>query len=319
MLIRDIQTQQDIGFLNILCGGVGLSSGDNYSERYVADGKPFPQVIAAIDTDPQTAAYVDQSIHIGFDGPKLDAVKSDPMRFGPETTVICQRFGEYLNSEDAMNGSRTIRCLTQIAFAFHEIDIELGLRAAIHQLVHEHRVKAIIPVIVSSTGGGTGSALQILLLRKFQQPRFRHKLSQGFGNELLQTPISFVCDPYALAQSHPSNHAAKILANAFAFRIESEAIERQRGSKYVIHVGFANTKGTVLSDPQLISRVLGTSVYEFQQCWPEIKPRLVDRTDVAALGKGYLGHDTPEERIAGWKRQASPASDNGVSQTGGTR
>jgi len=311
MLIRKVQSQQDIGFLNIMCGGVGLSSGLNFVERFLADGKPFPQVMAAIDTDPQTAEYINQPIHIGFDGPKLDALKSDPERFGPEAAIICRLFGDYLNAEDATNGSRTIRCLTQVAFAFHEIEIALGLRSAIHQLVNEHRVKTIIPVIVSSTGGGTGSALQILLLDKFRQPKFRHKLTQGFGNELLQTPISFVCDPYALAHLHPSNHAAKIQSNAYAFRIESEAIERQHGSKYILHVGFANTKGTILSDPILISRVLGTSVYEFEQCWSEIKSRLVDRTDIAALGKGYLGQDVPEQRLPRWQPETLSPKNNG--------
>ncbi len=310
-MIRKIVTQQLVGFLNIVCGGVGLAAGREISERYSADNRPFPQVMVSVDTDPLTADYVDQTIHIGFDAAKVDALKSDPERFGPETAVICQRFDKYLNAEDATNGSRTIRCLTQAAFNFHENEVGLGLRATIHRLVNENRVQTIIPVIISSTGGGAGSALQILLMLKFLERRFLHKLTQGFGPDLLQTPISFVCDPYALAHLHPTPHAERILANSFAFRAESEAIERRHGSKYVIHIGMANTKGTILSDQDLIARVLGTSVYEFEQCWPEIKPRLVDRTDVAALGKGYLGQDLPERRVPRWRAdQIKPSTNN---------
>lgn len=318
MLIRKIVTQQQVGFLNIHCGGVGLAAGREFSERYKADNRPFPTVMVSIDTDPLTADYVDQTIHIGFDAAKVDALKSDPERFGPEVAIICQHFDKYLNAEDATNGSRTVRCLTQAAFNFHEDDIGLGLRGAIHQLVNDNRVQAIIPVIISSTGGGAGSALQILLLLKFLEGKFRHKLTQGFGPDLLQTPISFACDPYALAHKHPTRHANNILANSFAFRLESESIERRQGSKYIIHIGMANSKGTVLSDEQLIARVLGTSVYEFEQCWPEIKPRLVDRTDVAALGKGYLGQDLPENRLSRWLRSGnSSPSDNGHKQQNG--
>ena len=114
------------------------------------------------------------------------------------------------------------------------------------------------------------------------------------GDEVLHTPLSFVVEPFALAHTHHRLHASKIMANAFAFRIESDLLERQHASKYIIHVGFANTKGTILCDPVHFARVLGTSVYEFQRSWPELKPRLVDGPNVTALGSGYAGHDTPE-------------------------
>ena len=223
--------------------------------------------------------------------------------------------GAYLTAEDASNGSRTIRSLTQVAFAFNERRVIVGLRKSIHRLVDSHRVKTIIPIIVGSSGGGTGSALPVLLPFKLRDQTFRQQVLQGFDNSLLQSPICFVSDPYALAPVHDSSHGAKILANAFAFRIESAAMEKAHATKYVIHIGFANSKGTVLSQPALIARVLGTSVYEWQRGWPELKNRFVDTTDVNALSEtGYVGRDLPENRLA--SQLAAPSVNGSVNQNG---
>lgn len=323
MLIKKTTPHQDVGFLTLFAGGIGLSAGGIYRQRYEADGRPFPMVAVSIDTDPVTADYIDETIHFGLDGRKLDALKADPARFGVAAEAICAHLGDYLTAEDASNGSRTIRGLTQAAFSFHEKRIAIGLRKAIHRLVDSHRVKTIIPIIVGSSGGGTGSALQVLLPFKLRERAFREQVLQGCESSLLQPPICFVSDPYALAQVHDSAHGAKILANAFAFRIESAALEKVHGTKYVIHIGFANSKGTVLSQPSLIARVLGTSVYEWQRGWPEIKNRLVDTADVNALSDtGYVGRDLPENRLASQLAAPAPSatpSTNGQHVTGGLR
>ncbi len=316
MLIKKITPHQHVGFVTVLVGGVGLGAGEVHRQRYEADGRPFPNVTVALDTDPVTGEHVDETIHIGLDGGKLDALKADPARFGRAAEVICQRMGNYLTPEDATNGSRTIRSLTQVAFAFHETQIAIGLRKAIHRLVDSHRVKSVIPVLVGSSGGGTGSALHVLLPHKLRDPVFRQRVLQGFDTSLLQSPICFVSDPYALAHVHSAPHAAKILANAYAFRIESAALERAHATKYVIHIGFANSKGTILSQPALINRVLGTSVYEFQRGWPELKSRFVDTADVNALSdKGYTGSDLPEIRLA--QRLTKPNSNGAAAANGG--
>jgi len=117
------------------------------------------------------------------------------------------------------------------------------------------------------------------------------RLTEGLPPGTLRTPISFVVEPFAYTEKHQPVHADKILGNAFAFRVESDLIERQKGFKYVFHLGLANESGTVLDQPADIAKVLGTSVYQFQRHWPDIKPRTVDTVDSHAIDARYTGDD----------------------------
>ncbi len=284
-----------VGFLTIGGGGVGLDAIEQHQKRYQVDQRPFPNITMHIDTDPQTSHLVDEHIHIGFKDHQIDALQADPQKFGRGITKILEHMPQFLSHEDGTNGSRTVRSLTQLQLAINEAALFAGFRRAIHRLVNEHGVSCVIPILVSSSGGGTGSALQILLPLKFRDPTFQARALQGLPSQLFRTPITFVSDPYALAQIHEAPHAAKILANSFAYRIESVALERARAVKYVIHVGFANSQGVILSDKNMIGRVLGTSLYEWQRSWIEIKGRLVDTVDNKAFSThGYTGHDRPE-------------------------
>jgi hypothetical protein len=245
-----------------------------------------------LDTDPIQGDFISFSHCLALDYDKLDAIRANPSKFGPEVPVILEMFGSFLDPDDLSNGSRTVRSLTQLAFAFHKQAIQRLLRRSLLSLLQETRVKRVIPCIISSSGGGAGSALQILLLMEFLSPAFRHTLMEGFPPGLLQRPLSFVVEPYALAQNHSDIHHSKILGNAMAFRIESEFLERQGATKYVFHLGLTNRHGTILAEPNQISRVLGTSVYELQRNWSEFKARMVD-----PLGNsdGYSGGDLPEK------------------------
>ena len=291
-MVTAIRNDNTTAFLNLHLGGIGSQAAEVFFKRYTDDGRPFPQVSVHIDTDPLEAPFVDHRIHMGLDGEMLDALRADPDKFGPEVTTILQQHSRYLNAEDITNGSRTTRGLTQLAFAFHERRIAISLRKALHDLVSRSRIKSVIPILTSSSGGGAGSALQILLIRKLHQSGFRNLLTEGLPRDLVFRPISFVAEPYALAHQHEAEHHAKILGNAFAYRIESEHLEREGMTKYCMHLGFSNRFGTILSDPHLIGWVLGTSVYEMLRNWAEFKARFVDLE--VALGKGYLGIDLPE-------------------------
>ncbi|HLQ44115.1 MAG TPA: hypothetical protein VK137_05265 [Planctomycetaceae bacterium] len=54
-----------------------------------------------------------------------------------------------------------------------------------------------------------------------------------------------------------------------------------------------NRHGTILSEPSQISRVLGTTIYEFLRNWSEFRSRFVDR-EASTIGAGYTGCDVPE-------------------------
>lgn len=295
MTVKSLQSDQCIGVLTIFCGGVGLDSAQVHAQRLKADRGPFPHVAVQIDTDGRTADFIDIPTFITLTPGKLHAIMADPERFGPIAVKICEHHGKYLNPEDVLNGSRTIRLLTQLAFLFHYNDLLRQLRTAIHRLQQQQRITSILPFFVSSSGGGTGSALQILLLHAFADPAFRRALTEGCSSSILQRPTSFVSEPYSLSQLHESGHESNIMANAYAFRIESELLERRGATKYIIHIGFSNSKGTILADPSQMASVLGTSLYQFQRSWFDMKSRLVDGADVAALRqKGYLGRDVAE-------------------------
>ena len=81
-----------------------------------------------------------------------------------------------------------------------------------------------MPVLISSSGGGTGSAAQILLIDLLCQPEFRHRLLGGVPSDLLLPPMAFVCEPFAYVSEVGQMQARKIMANALAFRLESEQL-----------------------------------------------------------------------------------------------
>ncbi len=278
-------------FLNIAVGGTGLSAAAHVHGLHQTDYLPFPTRLLQIDTDPTTASCIDFSVPIGFDEVKIDAIRSNPNKFSPLVSQILEHFDEFLHPEDIGHGSRTVRALTQLAFLYHKPQILKALRRLILDLKHEGGFDHIIPVIFGSSGGGAGSALLILLALALLEPSFRETLTEGFPPGTLRTPMAFVVEPFAYSERHHTIHANKILANAFAFRIECAAIEWRKPYKYVFHLGLANQFGTVLDQPDEIARVLGTSVYQFQRHWPDIKPRNVDTVDVHVINGHYQGED----------------------------
>ncbi len=198
---------------------------------------------------------------------------------------------------DAPNGARTIRLLTQLAFAYHYESILRGLRNSILDLYHQGGIGGIIPVLISSSGGGTGSALQILFPQALNDPWFASRLTEGLPSGVLQTPILFLVEPFAYALRNQTMHADKILANSYGFRMESVLLEAMHAYKYCFHLGLANEDGAVLDSPEEIAKVLGTSVYQFERHWPQIKGRVVDTADTHALTARYTGYDIPEHVI----------------------
>ena len=202
-----------------------------------------------------------------------------------------------LDPHDILNGSRTTRPLTQLAFIFRREYLCRTMRRSLTRLWQRYKVRMVTPVILSSSGGGTGSAAQLLLMDLLRQPAFRHRLLSGLPSDALAPPMSFVCEPFAYVNETSEMQACKILANAKAFRIESEAILQQRAATYVTHIGYANEGGTVLADPDLMAKVLGNAVYEIERCWPELKARWVNGPDDVASMTHYLGQDSPQIQL----------------------
>jgi len=282
------------GFLITCMGGTGLAAAEYVRALYEADGRPFPMFLQQMDTDRLTSDAFDQSILIGLTDAKVNAIVSNPAVFGPIVETIVKHYAHLLNPEDVKDGSRTIRLLTQLSFIYHRTQILEKLRHALIELVHQGWVGSVIPIFISSSGGGAGSALQILLAQALAEPTFRNRLLEGQTPGLLSTPISCVVEPFALAMRNRNSQATMILANAMAFRMESAVLENCNAFKYVIHLGLANRAGVVLDSPDEIAKVLGTSVYLFQRNWPLLKGQIVNGVDTNRMLRHYAGHDVPE-------------------------
>jgi hypothetical protein len=151
--------------------------------------------------------------------------------------------------------------------------------------------------LFSSTGGGAGSALVILLARLLASPAYRARITRGLSPNLLDTPLAVVTEPWALAWRNGERHADKILANAYAFRVESALLESRQAFQYVFHQGLANEGGAVLDSEEQVSKTLGTAVFNLCAHWSYLKARWVDSIDSAKVTDRYLGRDVPECRL----------------------
>ncbi len=287
-----------VAFLNLYLGGTGLGAGKPIADLHAADGRPFPMAGVYIDTDPQPAPHVDHSILIPLDGQKSQTILASPKTFGPVVEIIVEHYRHLLNPEDIQNGARTIRLLTQLAFIYYRESILRGLNRAILDLKKRGEFDFIVPMLISSSGGGTGSALQILLPQALKDPWFASRLTEGLPAGILQTPVLFVVEPYAYALRNQEMHANKILANAYAFRMESVLLEKKHAFKYCYHLGLAGPGGAVLDSPDEVAMVLGASVYQFERSWSPIKGRKVDTVDTQVITSHYGGDDVPENFLA---------------------
>ncbi|MDC3378724.1 hypothetical protein OAX78_00395 [Planctomycetota bacterium] len=277
------------GFLAFSMGGIGTAGGERCNLLYEEEGRPFPLVQVQIDTDPRPSDAFDERCFIPLTEATLSAMKANPAHFGHTVEQIMGHYGALLDPEDAHNGSRTTRLLTQLAFAAHEKKVIKLMRTAVREL-RRRGAKRVIPIFLSSSGGGCGSALQALLAWKLHDRSVQRRVAEGFGESPLQRPVAFVVEPFAHAIRSADVDADKILGNSYAFRIESAILERMGAYKYVFHLGMANDSGTVLDTPEELARVLGTSVYTFMRDWSSIKARLVDTVD-SRFGHVYTGKD----------------------------
>jgi hypothetical protein len=296
-----------VAFLVLPLGGTGREAVGVFESLYQADGRPFKKCTVYADTEPGTVDGVDAKLDLGLDADQVAVIKADPAAVGPVAQTMVEHYPQFLQPESIKNGSRTLRVNTQLAVEIHLDAIITQLNRSIRETVRNAPVQSILPLFLSSTGGGAGSALVLLLGLLFANRKFRDLITEGLSPHLLDTPVAVVTEPFAYALLHKPKHAAKILANAFAFRIETALVEAQNCFQYVFHQGLANDGGTVLDRQEEIAKVLGTGAYEVCRNWSFLKARFVDTVDTNKITDRYRGMDVPEERLPHIPRPAYAA------------
>jgi len=212
----------------------------------------------------------------------------------PIVPRIVDQVAAMLDPEEMENGARTVRACAQLPWEVRRNETADKINQCMRNFLRQSGCKKIIPIGASSSGGGTGSAFSILLAAALREPTFRSRALQGFPDGLLRTPVLFVVEPFyrAFANANDSNHISRIFANAMAFRIESEILERRGCFTSIYHLGLSGPSGgAVLDSEREVARVLGTSIYQYLKHWAgSIKPVKVNRP----LFARYSGQDTPE-------------------------
>ena len=282
------------GFLKIACGGTGREALETYVSAYRRDDRPFPMVSTLVDTEEAYPPFVDDVVPIGIEAERLQAIIADPAAYGPVTEAVVEHYEHYLRDGAAIvHGSGTVRFLTQMSAEVHLSEIVRKIKAAVRRL-KKIGARTIVPLLVSSTGGGAGSALVVIFGNLFSDPCFVASITRGLNPHILQKPVAFVSEPFALADLHNETQANRILGNAYAFRVEVAYLEARHAFQMIFHQSLANDGGTVLDSPDEIYKGLGLAAYQFCRNIHYIKARFEDTVENAKLFARYLGHDVPE-------------------------
>lgn len=308
-MLTQMTTAVRKAFLVIAMGGTGRAALRTFMDRYAKDGSPFPLLTIAADTEPITDDAARAKIELALTDDDLTALNGDPKSFGPIAQLMTSKYDWCLDRDASGNGSRTTRIYTQLAMEVHRHRVLRTLYQSIRDLYRGNDIDSILPVFLCSTGGGAGSALMILFALLFADAKCRARMTEGLSPYLLDKPFGIVTEPFAFAIKHLPNHAAKILANAYAFRIESAQIERRNCFQYLMSQGMANEGGAMLDTEREIASSLGTVAFQMCRNWGYYKARAVDTLDGGKNTDRFRGSNLPELQLAEFSRNGKASAE----------
>lgn len=285
------------GFLVIAIGGAGKDSAITVKKQHQAAGCPFSLLVTAIDTDPKDFDAFDLAIDIAPTREAVNAMAGNPERYGPACQAIVKHHPDLVNSETLGHGARMQRLLTQTAFELFEERIRKGLREAIHSLLRQGQFQGILPVVVSSFGGGTGSAGVILLQDFFMDAIKKRQITLGLQPDLVARPVLFCIDGYAHAIQQSNDVAPDwILGNIYSTRVElAEYGKASKGYQYNFHLGLGNSAGVVFSTIEQVCEANGVMCWEWMANYARFKSHAVNNLDFYIVSCHYQGDDIPEK------------------------
>jgi len=287
-------------FLLIAAGGAGKTSVLSAMKQYQAAGNPFPIHTVALDTDTTDFQDFDSAINIAPTREAVSAMVGNPERYGPACRAIVEHHPDLLDPEALGHGARTSRLITQAAFELFDGRIMKSLQQAIHSLLRKGQSQYILPLVLTSLGGGTGSASIILLQNLFCDPTKKSRMTLGLQPDLVVRCTAFVIDAYAHALQQYNDVAPNwILANIYAARTELAELEKTgKGYQYVFHLGLGNDAGAVFSTIEQVCEANGLMAWEWMANYELFKSRAVDGLDFYKERCRYRGSDVPEALVS---------------------
>lgn len=285
---------QSTGIALIECGGSGSKAGNKNQEMTGRAPMPMPVARLQIDMDKNEPTTADERVCIALSPENAEELVSNASRFGPHVQTAVNNLAPMLDPGELSAGARTTPGLTQLAFWFHLEAVLQALIRQIAQLKKDKRVKTIRPVIVTSNGGGSGSALSRLVPGFLGEPMFRNRLLCGLDPFLLEAPIVLTAYPFTYARhAATTRQEIKILANQYAWLREMDPLLYHSFVSYVLAVGYSNNSGTVLDSSELMVDVLATSLHHFIRNYAYFMSRWTDPVPNPQMDH-YLGVDLPE-------------------------
>jgi hypothetical protein len=284
------------GFLVIALGGAGKLSASSAIKQHRAENCPFLLYSFALDTEPTGLDGFDSSLNIAPTREAVQAMAVNPRRYGPACTAIATRHRYLLEGDVLGMGARSSRIITQAAFELNPQRIVESLRSAIHALLRQGRFERIQPVVVASSGGGTGSAAVVLITEYFADTKANKRMLLGLPSDLVAKPVAFLLEAYAHAIQQQNEVSPDwILSNSYAARVElAEREKRGLGYQYTFHLGLGNASGAVFPSIEEACEINGLLAWEWMANYAHFKMRAVDQLDFYAESCRYHGDDVPE-------------------------
>lgn len=282
-------SRKHAAFLNIGCGGIGRLATEERRRREAALGIDIPEETLLLDTAPIKNSP-ETSVEFLLNRKIVKFLSGNRRRFGKRAEAILRALekNNLLDPDQIKNGARTIRAITQLSMLYHRTTFLRAIKRALKQIMRKYAPQTIVPVMYSSSGGGTGSAIQIIGPAMLFEIVSRQSILLGLDKSILERPISMVVEPFSYADSAAVDHGDAILANSYAYRIESEQLLQRSVIQTVFHIGYSNDEAIVLDDARVAARVLGESIVELQRSYTDFKDRWVDNRGFAGGRKSMV-------------------------------
>lgn len=281
-------------FMPHVCGGLGVLSFNQLRDAWEAYGRPFPMCSISYDTDSSTKPNTDIHVQLKITPKQLRTINANAEKLHPQLRIIvdCLKEANSFTAHGITKGSRSVRMITQLAILANLGDIVKAERQLFDLICTRYEVQEIIPVYISSTGGGCGGSAVCNLLSLYGDPAFGDDVFLTADEDLIQPAICIFAEPFAYARTVKRNQRHRILSNSMAVRLETDEISSKSDSiQYCFHIGYSNRASVSLVNDRITAQVIGRSAFDYLLNYPAIKALFVNDADFQAHVP-YGGKDT---------------------------